>query len=225
MARKRRNINLDVNFISNFIDDLCQKYLDMPNAATWTEWREWKKEQKAKHPVLYFLFKDVPSWFSYKIYWVTSTYYHLKSKYIKKQHYIRIDVERFVSAGLHSYHWYDSDTRILYGNFQILVEFVEDEEAGERIDWNSDSEHKRIWAEIEELYNWWITDRPARDNSYPKEEDYGLKRDTFMDIEDSPERRRYLKAIDEKNRVEEEWVTEDTEMLIRLITIRKWLWT
>ncbi len=225
MARKRRKINLDMNFISNFIDELCHKYLEMPVAATMTEWSKWKKEQKEKHPVLYVLLKKIPSWFSYKIYWVTNTHYQLRSKYIKKQHYIKIDVERFIIPGLQAYHWYDSDTRILYGNFQILVDFIEGEEPGERIDWNSDPEHQKAWAEITALYDWWTKERPEHDEGYPDTKDYGLEENEFMDGEDSPNRRRYLKALDELHQQEEEWEVEDTEMLIRLITIRKWMWT
>ena len=225
MAKKRRKINLKENIVSRFIDYLCQKYLDITRAATLTEWSRWKKEKKAKHPVLYFILINVPDWVRYKVYWIYNIVYQLKSKYIKKQHYIRIDVERFVTPGLDAYHWYDSDYKILYGTFQILVEYIEDEEAGERIDWNSDPEHKKAWKEIQELYNWWTIDRPARDRDYPKETDYGLEENEIMDGEDSPARRRYLKALDEHSAKEDEFDIEDTEMLIRLVTMRRWLWT
>lgn len=211
-------------FLENFIDELCHKYLDMPAAATWGEWRIWEEEQREKHPFLFFLLKDIPGFFSRRWFGIRQTIYHLKVKYIRKYHHIKIDVRRFLGPELYNYHWYDTDTKILYGCFQTLVDFIEEEKAGEMLDWSVTPEHVKVWKEVNELYDWWIKVRPNRDPGYPKEKDYGLKEGEGFD-KDTRQSKEYLKAFDKVRERENEFENEDTEMLIRLVSIRKWLWT
>lgn len=225
MARK---LNLDGNFMERFFSNLCHKYLNMPRAATWEEWSIWHKASEKEHKILYTLFHSIPRFFGVRWYRVTQDYYHLKSKYITKPHHIKIEIERFSEhPGIHNYHWFDVDTKMLYGMFQLLVDFVEKEEAGEVIDWNSDPEHKKVWAEVQELYNWWL-ERKNRDNGYPDRKDFDLEdREMFdfSDDKDDPNYRRYQTAVKEAKIKDDEFEVEDTEMLIRLVTMRKWLWT
>ena len=49
--------------------------------------------------------------------------------------------------------WCDKDRVLLHASFQILVDYVEKEEAlSGHIDWNWDEEHKRTAKEIRSLY-------------------------------------------------------------------------
>ena len=225
----------------------CRKVLkkiapyETPLALSWSDWRKWREETKSNHPIAYFLFDEAPSWISSKWNTITGTYYNLKSKYITKHHHIRIDVDRFMSynsegkPSYKNYHWYDADTRLLYVNFQILVDFMEQEEPGEIIDWSQTPEHKRVWDELNEIYNWWINVRPKREeeNPYPSLSDYtGFDNredelDLLFDVNkyDTPGYKAYHEACIKYNELENEWNNEDTEMLIRLITIRNHMWT
>ena len=90
--------------------------------------------------------------------------------------------------------------------------------------------------EIEKLYLWWVETRPARVDPYEAFPDPFLEKrleqrkagDSVMSLfckgteeEEAAKRDRYMK-IDE---LEKQYDEEDTEMLIRLIKIRKSLWT
>jgi hypothetical protein len=82
--------------------------------------------------------------------------------------------------------------------------------------------------EILDLYHWWKSIRPARLDPY-----VATGWDTLCDEvwegktkRDDPEyRERSRKVLDEVCRIEEEQLTEDTEMLIRLIKVRGSLWS
>jgi len=205
-----------------------------PTALTWSGWEDWQDKTKSKHPIAFFVFETTPSWISCRwTWWIKNPIYHFRCKYFHKYHHIKIDVERFMGNTyqpkhkIHLYHWYDTDTKILYGNFQLLVDFVEKEEAGGRIDWSHTPQHQKIWDEIQELYKWWIEIRPKKwkENETPSMEDYGATKREFDDKEKSIAYKAWSKACDENRKREEELLNEDTEMLIRLITIRTWLWT
>ena len=58
--------------------------------------------------------------------------------------------------------WHDKDEILLHAAFQLLVDFVEKEDPGRIVDWNSDESHKHAWKEIRELYKWWKGKRPSR---------------------------------------------------------------
>ena len=91
--------------------------------------------------------------------------------------------------------WSDKDNIMLHACFQLLTDCIEKEKLHDLTDWNQDDNFKTAKKEIDELYNWW------------------------------------------KNRVNDEqsdqvdpiWTEnqhdKDTEMLTRLVKIRKFLWT
>lgn len=228
-----RNVLLSLR---TWLKDRLSKFIpyETPYALSWSGWDDWKTENKSKYPIAFFLFEDAPLWISCRwTWWIINPYYHLKCKYFTKHHYIKIDVERFMGltykndSALEFYHWYDTDTKMLFGVFQLLVDFVEKEEAGERIDWSQTPQHQKVWDEIQELYTWWTEIRPKqwRENETPSMEDYGTSMRDFDDRAKSTAYKAWSKACDEKHKKEEELLNEDTEMLIRLITIRRWLWT
>lgn len=90
--------------------------------------------------------------------------------------------------------------------------------------------------EIAVLYDWWKNIRPQRPDVYEasgwsaicarKREKSGSTW-AFLDSENetSEEREEINRALDENRRIEQSYDREDEEMLIRLIKIRKGLWT
>jgi len=213
----------------NIIEKLKIRFLSRPDAASWSDWRKWKKETKSKYPIRYFLLDTAPTFISSNWrWWISEPIYNFKCKYIVKYHHIKIDVDRFMKydkTSFRNYHWFDSDTQILYGMFQILVDFIEKE--SDIIDWSADPEHKRIFDELTKLYKWWIEDRPNRDDSYPCSGDFGVEdEDIFGDhVSKQPGYKAWRDACDKREQRDREYDLEDTEMLIRLITIRKYMWT
>lgn len=198
----------------DFIDKLERKYLGSPRSATSQKWDEWHVTQKKEHPILYFFILTVPEYISSRYYTIARLRISFKSKHSQKNHHIKIDVDRFIEpvnkSSLSSYSWMDSDTKILYSMFQILVDYIEKEKPGESIDWNSDKEHRKAWLEIQKLYEWWIIDRPKREENCNKLLESNHQMDT---------------GFKEYNLAEQKGDNEDTEMLMRLVVIRNYLWT
>jgi hypothetical protein len=48
---------------------------------------------------------------------------------------------------------------MLHGAFALLVDFVEQEKLQQAVCWDYDEGHKKAWAEMVELYEWWKTPR------------------------------------------------------------------
>lgn len=91
--------------------------------------------------------------------------------------------------------WCDKDTVMLHACFQLLTDFIEQENPFESgTDWTHSEEKINVKREIEFLYNWWQALLIKQDNDE-------------------------WKSMNNKVQYEEE-----SEMLIRLIKIRSHLW-
>lgn len=203
----------------------CSKFADWvrgekkPYALELHKWEEWRKEQKNKRPIRFWLsdtfLKHLQNFIHYPSDVYHSIKYYIRNRFITKTHYLK--------TGLKPGYWYDFDERILHAIFNELVDFVEIELANlskwnetkkyyfknercveaayDYFNWAKELEEegqKTRQAEdaqkIQDLYEWWKTERPNRINSY----DYDL---------------------------EEKYQEEDTKMLIKLIEIRNSFWT
>ena len=83
--------------------------------------------------------------------------------------------------------------------------------------------------EIRELYLWWTDHRPARKEvELPKFDDQGLGFLGILDDDfdsDASDYKEFGSATQQNNELHKLWDEEDTDMLIRLMKIRKSLWT
>jgi hypothetical protein len=105
----------------------CSQFADWirgekkPYALEWGEWDKWDKKQKQERPWRFWLSDTVlPKiqdivYFPYDIYRTVKIY--IRNRYFDKLHYLR--------TGLKPGQYYDLDTRIMYGLFNELVDFVE----------------------------------------------------------------------------------------------------
>lgn len=212
----------------NILDIISSKVFPKPLAASSNEWREWENEARGRHPILYKLLEDLPFYISCKWQWlITNPIYNVKCKYFKKYHHIKIDVTRFYEPygkkSLRKYHWTDSDSLILDGMFQLLVDFIEKE--SDTIDWSGSPETQKAYDEMQELYVWWTETRLNIDDACPSWEDYGVNDIFDDDAHKLPGYQSWRNACAEWDDRERERDVEETEMLIRLITIRKFLWS
>jgi len=89
-------------------------------------------------------------------------------------------------------------------------------------------EQARVAREILVLYRWWTINRPGRQElEYIKFKDQGLGIMCFLDTDFDHTAEDYLAhkvRAAEMEKQQAEWEDEDTQMLIRLINIRKSLW-
>lgn len=84
--------------------------------------------------------------------------------------------------------------------------------------------------EVYALYDWWVNKRPARNAINPIRPGTDDDDDEFVFLtrpknRNSKEYKRYLKQLDELHRQEGKWQKEDDAMLIRLMKIRRGLWS
>lgn len=91
--------------------------------------------------------------------------------------------------------WSDKDIVLLHACFQLLTDCIEKENLLKTTDWNQDEDFEKAKIEIDELYNWWTNRLKAEKDSQ-------------------------IDPIWTENQYD-----IDTEMLIRLVKIRKYLWT
>lgn len=91
--------------------------------------------------------------------------------------------------------WSDKDNIMLHACFQLLTDCIEKEKLHDLTDWDQDDNFKKAKKEIDELYDWW-KDRVKHEQG---------------------------------DQVDPIWTENqhdrDTEMLTRLVNIRKFLWT
>lgn len=176
---------------------------------------------------------ELTLWDRITLWWnrnVTKRLYWLKCCLFKKYNHLRI---RTLPPT-----WTDRDQVLTHAMFQVLSDFMEKEKAAEVIDWvGSSEEHAHAWKEIQELYEWWNNvylkfdvwkEAPIRDEFEPKTSfipvSNGLSRiDQKWDSEDG--RKEWEADWDRHTALEEDMERQLTENCIRLIKVRKHLWT
>lgn len=105
----------------------CSKFADWirgtskPFALEWHQWDEWKEEVKTKNPIRYWLAETGLTKLQNFVMF-PSDLYHAIEVYIRNRW---IDKTHMIKTGLKPGRYYEIDTRILYGLFNELVEYVE----------------------------------------------------------------------------------------------------
>jgi hypothetical protein len=151
-----------------------------------------------------------------------------------------------VEQALHAYWWSDEgknkswcETHMPF--YHIIYPFRRPDYGIKHFEWaatlddpsllpHERSEHQAIQArEILVLYKWWVYERPARaKEEYTKYNDQGLGSlgcfDDDFDKEAS-DYKAHRESMAARAKQEDDWEQEDENMLIRLIKVRKGLWT
>lgn len=170
----------------------------------------WDAEMKKKYPVRFFLSRALPRWWARatRVLWETPWYW-LRTHTYNRYHIL--DLRNKVDG--YDWGWIDADAQILYACFNILVSFVEKESPEVGLaktpeefwpdhEWQegereSLQRHIEREQEVRAIYDWWVTERK-------KEKDESEKGDFEKQAELSD---------------------KDNEMLIRLMKVRRSLWT
>lgn len=233
----------------------CSKFADFlrgekkPHALTLEEWDLWKADQKTKRPIRFWLAEKFLNklqnalFFPYDIWRSVEVYYH--NRFVSKTH--------FLKTGLEPGSYHELDTRILFGLFNELKNFVEIELAHMQTLQDKNFQFKRgrcpeaglahlDWASELKME---FLDKDDPDCGQPSEQaksavkikklyEWWINRDKRPDPLDlsgwnenykEGNKEKRLDSYEESQRIEEEYDNEDTEMLIELIKIRKHLWT
>lgn len=224
-----------------------------PSYETLEGWDEWRKNARAAHPFRYWLAEELLDKIQNVLNWVPDILYQWKY-YFRNRFVIRSNALTASPIHVKPGEWCDLSERLLYCAFNELVDFIEVEKAWMMVAWNKElkekykipATHRSKWfrwsmwrckeagldylkwemglvddykdsptfgqptAQAEaakaqlELYEWWTTIRPARIDPYDLPNDDGYRK-TFE--------------------LEKQYDDEDTAMLIKLVQIRKSLWT
>ena len=200
-------------------------------------WEDYYADLKKTYPIRYFLAETLADFLRYKILSpITRPFknfkYWLISHVVPSRKYHMLDLRQPKNDNdNYRYGWLDTDHRMLYANFNLLNEFVTHEMSNfycpslvECDDENCGASNKAqrdVYFTILDLHNWW--------NNYRKME--AAANDALQHA--WYERRHKHKIFDEETdrlwtahlAADEAFLEKETEMLIRLIKIRKSLWT
>jgi len=172
----------------------------------WTWWDELKLNIECSFPVKH----------------IHDLYHYIRHRLTTKKHLIRTGLEKGC--------WWDTDSRMLYGLMNLLEEFIVEEKAFEWIEWNSDDAHRHVGEEMRLISAWWknydnrlkeIDDALSKwhDTKFTGGEDNWIE---DINKGDTPETEM---LYDHLYKLEADLEVEEEDMLIRLIKIRKFLWT
>jgi hypothetical protein len=189
--------------------------------ATWEDWEEKVKEM---YPVRFFLVEELIPWLRQQ--WrrqVTSRWYWFVSHVVPSRRYHMLDL-RQPKPG-YRYGWLDLDSKITYALFNILNNFVEREmpfwycPSEEEVQQEPHLIYQRSnWLEAKAIHYWWNTERPRQQAAHDKLlHDWSEARKVK-----APEAQQLW---DDMRKAESALEAKEEEMIIRLIKIRRSLWT
>ena len=219
-----------------------------PTSATHEGWEQWRQTAKKAEPIRYFLNETLPDfWYFEVLWWLQWPYKTLKvlirTRITKRWHIVNTHLKP---------EYYEPGTLVLHASFALLEDFVEVELAGwmgarrslpfwkrwlgfearsrelglkyleEEIIDSSVPGQAECAVEKKALYLWWKDVRPNRPDPdaeysalYDQEHETGVK----------VPREEYLKVALRCGEIEQQQYDEDNEMLKRLISVRRSLWT
>lgn len=137
--------------MEKFVNSLYELLtLDKPVAATFDEWNEWEKNARENKPLAYFINETVPR-FSRNIVNRSLEPFNSVKWWIRYRIFDRYHV---INTGLKPNYW-DTDTRMFHGMFNLLVDHVEVEMAWMHVVFDDDAAKKYH-------YPWWSLHRLKR---------------------------------------------------------------
>lgn len=222
---------------------------NMPNHATMNEWNEWHDKSRDRNPFIYFLSFDLPAFFRRNVYYkINGLYSNFRLKYIRTFNQIKIktlkydyyDIDTRLLHGMFALllEFVENEKSVMYeysientaeakkelkklSNLERGVKYLEWETT---LDQNPNSydyspEQARAAKEILFLLQFWLNRKDMQHNRVLLVDSVRLN--MIGNILPS----NLQKINDIQNNYEEKLDIEEEEMLIRLIKIRKHLWT
>ena len=172
----------------------------------WTWWDDLKLNIETSFPVKHIV--DLKNYIRHRL---TTNHHLIKTKLPKGR-------------------WYDTDTRMLYGMMNLLMQYIEEEKPFEIIDWDNDEWHRNARDEMIAIRDWQLNyDNRCKeiDQALTEWSDAKFGKDDNSDMlerlneKNTPE----TEALFERHSQLEDKLLKEEEMLIRLVKIRNYLWT
>jgi hypothetical protein len=186
-------------------------------------WEDYDEFLSKKFPVRYFLFRTVPSFVRISVAQVKGAIYWLKCHTLPSHKFHILDLRKADPTDQYNHGYIDPRDALEKACWLVLQNYISENPTDPAMWWSAEEiasnpslkESKRLYDEVNHLYYWWTVtrfDEKARSNTLM---------DTAIEAKrsDSAEAWRvyfnYSQQLDEKA----------DKMLIRLIKIRRSLWT
>ncbi len=138
-------------------------------------WEDWEDDAREAYPIRYFLTETCRHWWNRNItYRLERAWYWLRTHTMDRYHILDL------RNAFYRWGWQDVSEKILYANFNLLVEFIEGEDPFTVVDWSWDDRHAEAGAEILALYRWWKEGRAAEHAAEDADQDELDERDQLM---------------------------------------------
>lgn len=191
-------------------------------------WEDWEELMKKEYPIRYFLAETLPVIFSRILRYLKNIVYWIACHTLPsfKYHYLDLRQPGNKEYGIdpYKYGWIDSDSQILYAIFNIFNSFMKKEGPY----WYCPSEEdvqkepylldqRNIWLEAKAIHYWWNVERLRQ---HKKCEDELL-------LWHEARKKGDVTKISSSTlfKLEKERDDKEDEMLVRLLKIRRYLWT
>lgn len=186
-------------------------WIEDPDYATDEEWEAIEKNNR-KYKIKYFFKETIPDFFDTIKFRVKEIYWWFGHRIFPNHRY------HVCPTGLKP-GYYDIPELMIYVNFKFLERYIEDEDAFNVINWDSDEDHKNAKKELEEIYQYWKHDRQ-------KLLDLEIK--LYESLPDSFDRfkdKKYDEISKQIYELELKLLEEDKKYLKKLIDIKDYMWT
>lgn len=209
---------------SNALED--EDFSPDPKGKTW---QDWHRHVKQLHPTKYFILETVPKFFRYKVWWpikrpIEKAHYWLVSHLIPSRRYHMLDLRQ---PGGYQYGWNDVPEKMLYAMFNLLGEYLNKEQPYDLTDDYTESQieadpgmkmqHHSL-SEARAIYNWWNVGRKQEEDAISDQQSVWWAARKAKD----PKAEEEFTKLTEMKEAHEEKIDD---MLVRLIKIRRTLWT
>lgn len=208
----------------NALED--EMFSDHPKGKTW---QDWHRTVKKMHPIKYFIAETLADWLRYKIWFsikrpVSKAYYWFVSHAIPSRRYHMLDLRQ---EGGYRYGWRDVPEKMLYAMFNLLGEYLNKEDPTDLTEHytieqiNNEPNLKAqqdALEEAREIYYWWTVGR----------KDEKILISVTQDLWWTAKKKKDPIAsahFDLLKKLEAQYEEREDEMVLRLMKIRRTLWT
>jgi len=204
-------------------------------------WEDWKEQAKEEHPVRYFLSETIPHLWAVKVTMnVEHFIYWMKSQTYRKYHKLDLKQPETGTTDDYRWGWIDEDKQILYACFNVLCSYVDivnssdysfgitDEDfkkmqkridEGDECDVDMYTNHMQHLKEVKALYNYWTIHRKEKLQEIDR-----LSKDWHDNLVADREKEDKTRW-DSMKKAQEDFDKEEDEYLVRVMKIRRCLWT
>jgi hypothetical protein len=219
------------------LQSYLEKLLRLPSYNNYSSWKDWEdrmqrseKLQRVDYPIRYFLCRTTFDRFLLPMECqMRNIYWWVRHHTINRYHVLDLrqppHCNFFQNDDAYAYGWRDTDTRMLFAMFNLLCQFVEKEldtvdvDAGRLVQNPELRPQYEAYVEIKALYHYWKTER------HQMQRQYNQALDEWSDLRRKAPKEEVDAIWNELNALENKINDTEDEKLLRLIKIRRYLWS